>query len=70
MTLQFCHFTKKNSNLPGFYRKGSMNFFEGCTNESKTHLILIPFFMNILRLKSNLNVKLWSIHLNLCFARF
>ena len=42
----------------------------GCiTDESNSHIILSPFFTYILRLSVQNNVKLWSLHPKLCFAR-
>ena len=39
-------------------------------DECETHLILILFFMHIWNLNVQFNEKLWSLHLNLCFAIF
>ena len=38
------------------------------SDESKIHLFLSPFFMYILDLKVQFNVKLWTLLPNLCFA--
>ena len=37
-------------------------------DESKSHIILSPFFINILRLNVKNNAKLWSLHPKLFFA--
>ena len=38
------------------------------TDESKNHLFLSLFFKYISGLRVHFTVKLWSFHLNLCFA--
>ena len=37
-------------------------------DESKSHIFLSSFFMNIYGLKVQFNAKLWSLHTDLCFA--
>ena len=43
------------------------DFWRPVIDESKTHLFLSPFFMNIQGLKVQSNVKLWN-NLDICFV--
>ena len=51
-----CLRTSKTLSLGGF-------------DESKSHLLISPFFKNISRLKVQFNAELWSFHPNLLFCK-